>query len=122
MHSIEKGSMKSKHNLWSAFPKEVQEWFRAGAPSGSGNDEIADLLAELASWIRNEEIVVTRESQSFFDLMEKRYPIGFHRIDWSRVPGHFYMDVLEMKSGQDVDFKTQVEKLLQIRTTVEELV
>jgi hypothetical protein len=66
-------------------------------------------------------MVATRETQSRFDLLERRYPIGLNRIDWRGVRNHRVIDVLEMKSGQEVDHGTHVRKLQHARGALVEL-
>jgi hypothetical protein len=57
-------------------------------------DADKEFLAELAPWVSNGRISVEKGSESYFSLIESKYPIGVNRIDWSRIRNSLFHEVV----------------------------
>lgn len=78
----------------SSLPQELKACAKLSElprlPDGT-RDEI---LHEIALWIGAGNVRVEEGNQKYFDLLERRYPIGFNRIEWRGVGGHSEASVL----------------------------
>lgn len=77
------------------------------------------ILEAVRPWINIGQIMVSRGSQKYFDLLQSRYPIGFNRIDWRFVQPHETVDVLSMQDRQTVQASDELARLKDARSVVE---
>jgi hypothetical protein len=53
-----------------------------------------ELLADVAAWVSRGEVVVENGSGAYFSAIERVFPIGVDRVDWTRVRGALSHDVM----------------------------
>jgi len=78
----------SNDDLRKQFSEDAQAWLRENHESNLPDTVGQEMIEELEAWVSSGDIEVERSNEAYFSLIEDKYPISVHRIDWSKVSKH----------------------------------
>lgn len=103
--------------LWQRIIERVRTC-SDGIRHGNANRRELEIVESVRTWIASGEVKVHSGNQSYFDLLEARYPIGLNRIDWRGITPHEAWDVLQPQDGQVVRARDELILLGNARSVI----
>ena len=117
-HEYHMRDIGGAYDIWKVRKdrQDIESWFQESRSADKRDELSRELLWDLQFWWEAGKIRLEASNERYFSLLEKRFPIGFNRIDWSSVPGHRMFDIHPTKSAIEsnelqqrlVDFSSQL--------------
>lgn len=113
--------MEEEHDkFWKRIAEDLRRHMDGNGRGTSYNSEL-QILESVRPWITAGKVKVTSGNQKYFDLLESRYPIGLHRIDWRGVKPHESYDILPSQDRHTVRARDELVLLTNARSIIDSL-